>query len=305
MESLHEAKRSSALSDPRTFLVPTDFSAGAEAALDVALELAAEAHAKVHVMHAIQPPYVGFSDGLALPTADLVARMREQAESDLAACVAKRSGTRIEVVSRIAEGDPRDAVLETADEIDAGLVIMGTRGRRGIARALIGSVAESVVRTCARPVMTVHAPRTVAGPFRHILVPTDLTEASQKALDAALDVARVDGAVVTLLHVWSLPTTGYAEALLWPREGLQRAAQAALDTLLASTRKLHAKTEAILQQGSETTAILDAATKERCDLVVMGTHGRQGLPRLLFGSVAGEIVRLSPTPVLTVRAAQG
>lgn len=286
--------------DLETLLVATDFSVAAEAALDVAIGLAREVRAKVHVVHAFELPYVGFSDSVSFPISDLAERIRARAETDLAACVAKRSGTGVEVVARLEEGDPREAVVEAAQELAADLVIMGTHGRRGLPRALIGSVAESVVRTCARPVMVVRVPRPVAGPFVHILVATDFSEPSRRALDVALDLARMHNARISLLHVWSLPKFGYAEALTWPIAELESAARGALGDLLASTTKVHARTEALLRQGNESTQILETAEKSGCDLVVMGTHGRRGLPRLMLGSVAGEVIRRSPVPVITV-----
>lgn len=288
------------MNDPKTFLVPTDFSAPAETALDVALGLALEMRAKVHVMHAFELPYVGFSDSVSFPTAALAERIRARAETDLAACVAKRSGSGVEIIARLEERDPREAVLQAAEELAADLVFMGTHGRRGLARALVGSVAEAVVRSSPRPVMTIRVPRPVAGPFVHILVATDFSEPSAGAVDVAIDLARVANARISLLHVWSLPKFGYAEALTWPIDGLESAARAALAELLATTSKVHAKTEAMLRQGNESTQILETAKESGCDLVVMGTHGRHGLPRLMLGSVAGEVIRRSPVPVVTV-----
>jgi len=81
---------------------------------------------------------------------------------------------------------------------------------------------------------------------------------------------------------------------------IESAARGALEELLASTSKVHAKTDAMLRRGSESTQILQAAQESGADLIVLGTHGRRGLPRLMLGSVAGEMVRLSPVPVVTV-----
>ena len=142
---------------PKIILVPTDFSAAAEAALDRALGLASKLGAKVYVMHAYQLPVVGFPDGVLVPTADIATRVVTWAQNELTACVARRKESGVEIVSILKQADPREAVLAVAEEVSADLVIMGTHGRRGIARALIGSVAEAVVRTSPVPVMTVHA----------------------------------------------------------------------------------------------------------------------------------------------------
>lgn len=136
--------------------------------------------------------------------------------------------------------------------------------------------------------------------IKHILVPTDFSEPSDRALTAALELARAFDAQVTLLHVWSIPNTGYAEALSWPIDAMEAAARRALDDALASTVKLYAKTDAALREGNEWKQVLEAVDGLGIDLVVMGTHGRRGLPRLVLGSVAEKVVRLCPVPVLTV-----
>ena len=79
------------------------------------------------------------------------------AEKQLAACVAKRGESSVEIVPLLKQADPREAILAAAQDLSADLVVMGTHGRRGIARALIGSVAEAIVRVSPVPVLTVHA----------------------------------------------------------------------------------------------------------------------------------------------------
>jgi nucleotide-binding universal stress UspA family protein len=142
---------------PKIILVPTDFSVAAESALDEALGLASKLGAKVYVLHAYQLPIVGFPDGVLVPSAEIASRVVTWAQSELTACVAKRKESSVEIVPILKQADPREAVLAVAEEISADLIIMGTHGRKGLARALIGSTAEAVVRTSPVPVMTVHA----------------------------------------------------------------------------------------------------------------------------------------------------
>lgn len=143
---------------PKTILVATDFSAAAEAALDHALLLAAKLEAKVYLLHAYLLPIVGFPDGVLLPSAEIATRIMTSAQTDLANAVAKRKGSGIAIQPILKQADAREAVLATAEDLGADLVVMGTHGRNGIARALIGSVAEAVVRAASVPVLTVHAP---------------------------------------------------------------------------------------------------------------------------------------------------
>ncbi len=135
----------------------------------------------------------------------------------------------------------------------------------------------------------------------HILVPTDFSETSEHALDAAVQIAQTFRARLTLLHVWSVPNMGYAEGLNWPLAEMEKAARAALDDVQARTRTMHVETDSVLGIGAEWEQILALVEARNIDLVVMGTHGRRGLSRVFLGSVAERVVRLSPVPVLTIQ----
>jgi nucleotide-binding universal stress UspA family protein len=145
------------MNSPKIILVPTDFSVAAETALDHALALAAKLGAKVFLLHAYALPVIGFPDGTLIPSAAIASGIINRAEKELADCVAKRRESGVEIVPLLKQADPREAILATAHDLSADLVVMGTHGRRGIARALIGSVAEAIVRVSPVPVLTVHA----------------------------------------------------------------------------------------------------------------------------------------------------
>lgn len=139
-------------------------------------------------------------------------------------------------------------------------------------------------------------------PFTRILVPTDFSKPSERALEQAIVLARMFHARLVLLHVWSMPYTAYSEGLNWPVGQMQQAAQKALDEAHVKTMKLYPETDAVLRQGGEWLQIIEAIGEHEIDLVVMGTHGRRGLPHLFMGSVAERVVRMSPVPVMTVGA---
>jgi nucleotide-binding universal stress UspA family protein len=136
--------------------------------------------------------------------------------------------------------------------------------------------------------------------IKHILVPTDFSEPAERALSMAVELAQAFKARVTLLHVWSIPNVGYAEALTWPIDDMQKAARKALEDVRARIAKVHADIDMLAEEGKDWRRILDVAKERNADLIVIGTHGRRGLPRLVLGSVAEKVVRLSPVPVLTV-----
>jgi nucleotide-binding universal stress UspA family protein len=142
---------------PQHILVPTDFSQTAQRALDYALDLAAKVGARVTIVHVCEVPAYGYAEGLLM-----TAQFAEQIESasrtaiDALAQRSQRAGVQLETVLR--QGEPWFEIDALAKQSAADLIVMGTRGRRGIARALLGSVAEKVVRTAPCPVLTVHGP---------------------------------------------------------------------------------------------------------------------------------------------------
>jgi nucleotide-binding universal stress UspA family protein len=142
-------------------------------------------------------------------------------------------------------------------------------------------------------------------PFRHILVPTDFGECAEQALEIAIGLATKLDAKLTLLHVCELPVSAYAmyaQGLYFPMDELEAAAKKALDEASAKLKARIPNAESVLASGTAVEQILNARKDNDVDLIVMGTHGRRGISRVLLGSVAEKTVRLSPVPVLTVPA---
>jgi nucleotide-binding universal stress UspA family protein len=139
---------------PKNILVPTDFSETAEAALDYAVALAGKLDAKVHLLHVVGIQLVGAEYRLSV-TATMLDAITEGSQKELDRLAAARAG-RVALGPTLLEiGDARTQITQTAAKIGADLIVMGTHGRRGIKRLLIGSVAESVVRTAPCPVLLV------------------------------------------------------------------------------------------------------------------------------------------------------
>lgn len=140
--------------------------------------------------------------------------------------------------------------------------------------------------------------------FKHLVVPTDFGEPAQAALNFAVDLAKKYEAKLTLLHVYGVPTVYYPDAVSWPLEELGKAAQTSLDTAVAQVRARWPNTQGNVEVGDPRESILKFAKESDADLLVIGTHGRRGIAHLVLGSVAEWLVRMSPLPVLTVRATQ-
>jgi nucleotide-binding universal stress UspA family protein len=139
------------------------------------------------------------------------------------------------------------------------------------------------------------------GLFRKVLVATDFSDASGGALALARSVARTEGAALTVVHVMELPALpeGLQVDLVTP---LTEAADARFVPLMAAVRADVPGAAQRLELGAPWERILEVSREIGADLVVVGTHGRRGVVHALLGSVAERVVRLSPVPVLTVRA---
>lgn len=142
---------------PQTIVVATDFGPSAEAALDYAVVLAKALNARIFLVHTYQLPIIGFPDGAIVASAELAGRILDGAQTAFARDVERHRDSGVAIKTLLKQADAREGILEAVNEVQADLVVLGTHGRRGIARALIGSVAESLVRTSTVPVMTVHA----------------------------------------------------------------------------------------------------------------------------------------------------
>ena len=139
---------------PKHILVPTDLSEGAEQALDYACELARSLGAQIHLLNVISIPALGVPElGVAL-TASMIDQMVVDNQSALDRLAETRCTATLGN-ALVRTGDARDVINQTAKELGIDLIVMGTHGRRGISRALLGSVAETVVRTSPVPVLTV------------------------------------------------------------------------------------------------------------------------------------------------------
>ena len=197
-------------------------------------------------------------------------------------------------------------IVDFASSHDIDLIVMGTHGRGGMAHLLLGSVAERVLRTAACPVLTIRKPPARAA--RRVLVPTDFSETADAALDYAYTLAEKFGASLQLLHVLDDPfvteglsTEAYITEAPVVRSELLAAARARLARrdVPPQTPSLHLEREVLFGNGART--IADYAGAVGADLIVMGTHGRTGVPHLLLGSVAERLVRIAPCPGMTVR----
>jgi nucleotide-binding universal stress UspA family protein len=139
-------------------LVPTDFSTGSRAALDLACDLGTRLGVPLLLMHAYALPAYPLPEGVVLATPEQAAQIVGKSSQALHLELELAKGRGVTAESTLVEGDAFDTIMHVAKERDIDLIVMGTHGRRGVAHALLGSITEKLVRRAPCPVLTVRAP---------------------------------------------------------------------------------------------------------------------------------------------------
>jgi nucleotide-binding universal stress UspA family protein len=140
---------------PRKILVPTDFSENSDRALDYALRLAEEIDAEVYVLHVYDVPLLSVPDAPWVVTSDMIHSIERAAKTALERLTSLHKREPVKMRALLKSGDPRAGIEAAVAEIGANLIIIGTHGRRGGRRPLLGSVADYIISTADIPVVTV------------------------------------------------------------------------------------------------------------------------------------------------------
>ena len=276
-------------------LVPHDFGDTSKTAMDYAIAFARMFNAVLDVLH-------------VRDRADTVipAQFPRELYDELQTTVRERllritalDETKPTLDFHLRSGTAHAEILRFAREQRTDLIVMGTHGRRGVIHAVMGSVAETVVRSAPCPVLTVRKkpPREYVTP--NILVPTDFGVASDTALSYGRTLAHTFGGRLHLLHVME---NYFMRPIVADPHALEAAARRQLgERLTPSDRDSLGATATLEVSDHPASAIVEYANTSHIDFIVMGTHGRQSMERLLTGSVAEHVVRTASCPVLTVR----
>lgn len=226
------------------------------------------------------------------------ARAREELERLVGLLVA--SG--VPAQARLAVGrDAGEEILRLAGELEVDLVAMATHGRSGLLRLVRGSVAERVLRGCTRPLLLCN-PRVLQREapqegFQRILVPLDGSALAERVLEPAAALARIYDAELVLFKVENFATDQGRSALRPPAEVL-----ATLEPLAARLRAQGlSRVSSRTALGSEVVETLEAIERLDVDLLALTTHGRSGVSRWWFGSVAEALVRAATCPLFVLR----
>ena len=280
----------------------------------VALDLARQADGRVTLLHVVEwlaEEEPRASTHFSVP--EYRRYMVEDAQERLRNLVAEESRTWVEIDDLVVFGRAHREILRSAETKPADLIVMGTHGRRGFKRLLLGSVTEAILREAPCPVLTVppqaSASVSEAVTFKRILCPIDFSPSALQALGFALDLARQADGRVTLMHVIEWLAEDDPKALAHfnvPEYQRHLVADAAdrLRLLVAEESRTWVEIDNVVVLGRSHREILHAAAAMRANLIVMGAQGRGGVELALFGSTTQQVVRSAACPVLTVRGSR-
>jgi nucleotide-binding universal stress UspA family protein len=290
----------------RTILFAADFSENSKDAFSLACSLAVENKTRVFVVQVIEPNAAGdLPDASSEPInprshPGAAAARHEALKREMAELY--KPNHPIEVEYLVRKGNPTEEILRVAGQIGSDLIVVGSHGRTGLRRLLAGSVATAVLRRAACPVVVL---RRGAGAHKSeqiqtVLHPTDFSDCSEAATRIARSLARDHGARLIILHVLPYDVILSETSIPVDPEPYRAALEELGKQLDGPDLKFPVEPRFI--QGDATAEILRTAAEVGCDLIVMGTHGRTGLGRLLLGNVAESVLPEAQCAVLVVKA---
>lgn len=291
------------MGDERTLikriLFATDFSSCAHHAEAYVAFVAKAYEATVTILHVLE-----IYAGAYVTTVQDPSETHERLD-DIVRRLAQPAGR---VRSQQQTGIPDAIICETAQEIPADLIVLGTHGRTGLRHILLGSTAERVLTIAPCPVLTIRqhgqleehdAKKPIQ--FKQLVIPMDFSDCSLDALEYGVQIAKYFGAFMTILH--SLEPLSYGSNLTFGHAAEQNHHRVAaqLKLMADGIQSQGVSVRTVIRGGLPADSILDFIDSSDCDLVVMGTHGRRGLAHLMKGSVAEAVLRRASCPVLAAK----
>lgn len=276
----------------RKILVAYDGSPSAKNALSLASQLAREDKSWIKVL-AVVPSYqgdlelIGVSDikeAIAGPGLELLAEAKQ---------IADQEG--VHILSNLEQGEPYEQIVHIAEEENCDLIVMGRRGKGTMERALIGSVTARVIGHTGKDVLVI--PEASQLSWENILLATDGSACCDNALARALEIAQERQAKLSAVSVVYSNDEFYAVGQEVVKE-LYKDADKVLDKVKKWAGDLGVQAELFVRDGEPHQAITAMAAEISASLIVMGSHGRKGLTRLLMGSVTERVIGYADCPVL-------
>jgi len=279
----------------RKILVAVDGSESSRNALKQAIKLANSEECWITVVSVI-PSYTG--DLSATFIGDMRKAMAEPCEKALSEAenIAKSERTLIKTVCE--EGEIYERIVDLADAENCDLIVMGRKGLSQIERAFMGSVAARVIGHSQRDVLVVPINTTIG--WKSIFLNTDGSKYSEAATESAINFAKSYGGELMVLSVVEVTEEFLARAPGMV-EDMVKKAKGFVEDVKKKAEESNIKTTPFVREGEAYRVITNLARENKADIIVMGSHGRTGLRRLLMGSVTAKVIGHSPCPVLVVK----
>jgi nucleotide-binding universal stress UspA family protein len=284
-----------------TIVVGYDESESSKAALKEASLRVKNRNGKLYLVHAV---YFDKEEFAILPSQmemrfELGAHVCKTAKQELQS----QYGMNGSVESFVCEGEPPEVLIDIAQGKKADLIALGTYGRKGLKRLLMGSVTSQVILDAPCDVLVVKRPcQECTGSYQSLLVPFDGSEFSRKALLRAGEMAKAEAGQVTVLYV--IPR--YEEMMEFYRsDSIKRSLHAEAEKILGEAKKIadglgiSVRTE--VREGHASDEIVAAAQKLENDLIAMGTYGWKGVNNAIMGSTTNRVISNASCPVLVVK----
>jgi nucleotide-binding universal stress UspA family protein len=245
---------------------------------------------------AVSPFFEGDLRLLGVPKSEKL--IREPCDTALAQAqeMADKAGVLIRPVCE--RGVPDECIVKLAEIGSRDLIVMGARGHNLLENLLVGSVSRRVIGFTSKDILVVPSKGVVG--WEKILLATDGSSRSRLAADRALELAQIYGSELLVVSVQDFPAAIRGVA---PRERLEllKMCQDHVAEVVKRAEALQIKAEGVILEGTAYSAIAELAQEYQVSLIVMGSHGKTGLPRLLMGRVTERVIGLAPCPVLVIK----
>ncbi len=283
----------------RNILLATDFSPASETALQFSLSIAKRYNARIFLAHVVNPPAMAWTTEAVQRAVNDAWRAAHTIMTDQL-IAGRLEGIENHVV--VTSGDTWDELSKMIDKFNVDLLVVGTRGRTGVMKVLLGSTAESIFRQAPCPVLTV-GPKIGRSPLEHgpkrILYSTGFLPQSLQAGDYALSLAQQQHGNLAMLHVIrEIPDSQTKRA------ELERDAMEKLRSLVPPDASLSAPPDLYVSFGAPADAILKLTSEWKPDMIVLGVRRPEKDARRITRATAYNVISNAPCPVLTVKRAE-
>jgi nucleotide-binding universal stress UspA family protein len=279
----------------KKILVAVDGSESSVHALRESFKLATKEKSWITVVSVV-PPYEGELELVGVR--DMRRTLKEPCEKALSMAGDIATAERALIKTVCEEGEIYERIVDLADAENCDLIVMGRKGMSRLEKTLVGSVTARVIGHSQRDVLVVPDNSPVG--WERILIATDGSRYSNAAAAKAIDFAKSYGGELKVVSVVDVPPEFYAEA---PNvlDGMIAKAKGHTRDLKTRAESAGISAETFVGEGEPFRFIRDLAIKQKVNIIIMGSHGRTGLKRLLMGSVTERVIGHAPCPVLVAK----